>query len=93
MRYAVMNSCCVHNSFQIREIEGSHLSPYQGMRLMQVKEVPATRRVLPFGWLVFARPTEGYLDKVKEARGLRFVPGIHMCPNLSSLGHFVASEN
>ena len=42
---------------------------------------------------MFARPTEGYLDKVKEARGLRFVPGIYMCPKLLSLGHFVAFES
>ena len=55
-------------------------------------EVPNTARVMPFGCLVFARPTDGYLEKVKEANARHFVPGIYLTPKLSSLGHFVAFE-
>ena len=47
---------------------------------------------MPFGCLVFARPTDGYLEKVREANARHFVPGIHLTPKLSSLGHFVAFE-
>ena len=55
-------------------------------------EVPNTNRVMPFGCLVFARPTDEYLEKVREANARHFVPGIYLTPKLSSLGHFVAFE-
>ena len=92
LRYAAANACHVHNAFQLQA--NSSLTPYQRMRISVTNsgEVPNTTRVMPFGCLVFARPTDGYLEKVKEANARHFVPGIYLTPKLSSLGHFVAFE-
>ena len=92
LRYAAANACHVHNAFQLQA--NSSLTPYQRMRISVTSsgEVPNTNRVMPFGCLVFARPTDGYLEKVREANARHFVPGIYLTPKLSSLGHFVAFE-
>ena len=92
LRYAAANACHVHNAFQLQT--NSSLTPYQRMRISVTSsgEVPNTNRVMPFGCLVFARPTDGYLEKVREANAHHFVPGIYLTPKLSSLGHFVAFE-
>ena len=92
LRYAAANACHVHNAFQLQA--NSSLTPYQRMRISVTSsgEVPYTNRVMPFGCLVFARPTDGYLEKVREANARHFVPGIYLTPKLSSLGHFVAFE-
>ena len=92
LRYAAANACHVHNAFQLQT--NSSLTPYQRMRISVTSsgEVPNTNRVMPFGCLVFARPTDGYLEKVREANARHFVPGIYLTPKLSSLGHFVAFE-
>ena len=92
LRYAAANACHVHNAFQLQV--NSSLTPYQRMRISVTSsgEVPNTNRVMPFGCLVFARPTDGYLEKVREANARHFVPGIYLTPKLSSLGHFVAFE-
>ena len=92
LRYAAANACHVHNAFQLQV--NSSLTPYQRMRISVSSsgEVPNTNRVMPFGCLVFARPTDGYLEKVREANARHFVPGIYLTPKLSSLGHFVAFE-
>ena len=92
LRYAAANACHVHNAFQLQA--NSSLTPYQRMRISVTNsgEVPNTNRVMPFGCLVFARPTDGYLEKVREANARHFVPGIYLTPKLSSLGHFVALE-
>ena len=92
LRYAAANACHVHNAFQLQA--NSSLTPYQRMRISVTcsGEVPNTNRVMPFGCLVFARPTDGYLEKVREANACHFVPGIYLTPKLSSLGHFVAFE-
>ena len=92
LRYAAANACHVHNAFQLQA--NSSLTPYQRMRISVTSsgEAPNTNRVMPFGCLVFARPTDGYLEKVREANARHFVPGIYLTPKLSSLGHFVAFE-
>ena len=92
LRYAAANACHVHNAFQLQA--NSSLTPYQRMRISVTSsgEVPNTNRVMPFGCLVFARPTDGYLEKVREANARHFVAGIYLTPKLSSLGHFVAFE-
>ena len=92
LRYAAANACHVHNAFQLQA--NSSLTPYQRMRISVTSsgEVPNNNRVMPFGCLVFARPTDGYLEKVREANARHFVPGIYLTPKLSSLGHFVAFE-
>ena len=92
LRYAAANACHVHNAFQLQA--NSSRTPYQRMRISVSSsgEVPNTNRVMPFGCLVFARPTDGYLEKVREANARHFVPGIYLTPKLSSLGHFVAFE-
>ena len=92
LRYAAANACHVHNAFQLQA--NSSLTPYQRMRISVTSsgEVPNTNRVMPFGCLVFARPTDGYLEKVREANARHFVPGIYLTPKLSSLGHFVAFD-
>ena len=92
LRYAAANACHVHNAFQLQA--NSSLTPYQRTRISVTSsgEVPNTNRVMPFGCLVFARPTDGYLEKVREANARHFVPGIYLTPKLSSLGHFVAFE-
>ena len=94
LRYAAANACHVHNAFQLQANSLSSLTPYQRMRISVTSsgEVPNTNRVMPFGCLVFARPTDGYLEKVREANTRHFVPGIYLTPKLSSLGHFVAFE-
>ena len=92
LRYAAANACHVHNAFQLQA--NSSLTPYQRTRISVTSsgEVPNTNRVMPFGCLVFARPTDGYLEKVREANARHFVPGIYLTPKLSSLGHFIAFE-
>ena len=92
LRYAAANACHVQSAFQLQA--NSSLTPYQRMRISVTSsgEVPNTNRVMPFGCLVFARPTDGYLEKVREANARHFVPGIYLTPKLSSLGHFVAFE-
>ena len=80
LRYAAANACHVHNAFQLQG--NSSLTPYQRMRISVTSsgEVPNTNRVMPFGCLVFARPTDGYLEKVREANARQF----DLTPKLSS---------